>query len=171
MENTTPKKTNGDSIPNNETKTHQTIQNSPKIKIILNKILEENSERSSQFENLPKIVLSKVMIYLRLSDMAKMWRVNKYFFKLITDSFVANVVWKHHAKMQLNFENEEELEKLIETDENSQNKSEYENKLNRYCFFLKHGFKLKWDTNKKGPHISLVNDYLIETGKKKNLKK
>ena len=75
-----------------EMQSFQKMDDRMKRKLIMKKLfddLENNKmERSenSQFENLPKLVLSNILSQLNLKDISTLFRLNKYFFKMLWTS-------------------------------------------------------------------------------------
>ena len=90
-------------IPKNEIPTN----NSTNLKVEMieeckkemwEKIFEEakNSKPNNQFESLPKVLLSKILGYLDIKNIAKLFLLNKFFLKFLSDktSPSTNRVWR-----------------------------------------------------------------------------
>ena len=96
---------------------------------------------SSSFEKLPKNILSIIFSYFDVSEITKMWRLNKYFFTLICNSTFSTTVWK--TICERNFESEN-LKDIVEQNIKSLEITEFEKNLNEYCILFKY-FQIEWD--------------------------
>ena len=125
-------------------------------------------EPKSEFEKLPKSILTTILCKLDLTSVAKVWRLNKYFLQLLSNSTTATIFWK--TVCQNASEDQIELIRIEEVVSNLP-KSHFERRLNHFCLYFKYGSKLKWNKQRKGPHINIDDDYTISTGKKKKIEK
>eukprot|EP01091_Cochliopodium_minus_P007336 TRINITY_DN17230_c0_g1_i1.p1 TRINITY_DN17230_c0_g1~~TRINITY_DN17230_c0_g1_i1.p1 ORF type:complete len:224 (-),score=46.08 TRINITY_DN17230_c0_g1_i1:29-700(-) len=120
----------------------------------------------SYFEKLPKNIICIILCLLNTKDLTLMWRLNKFFFRLISNSNHSKLIWKYFCSkydilQQGVIVNEEEIDEILKEDE----LTKYERKMDRYCKYFKYGMKMKWNKNKCGESIILSNNNLTcETG-------
>ena len=139
-----------------------TTENKPQIKEFefSNEFLKELEEvkPSNEFEKLPKNILSEIFCYLNLKDLNKIWKMNKFFLKLLCDSNCATIVWKHFCKVLIDFKeenNKNEVDEFLKGNKFST----IENKMNKYCLFLKHYLhSMKFDQKRTGKYIVISED-------------
>ena len=63
------------------------------------------SKASNQFENLPKYLLSKIIGYLEKENVIKMFLLNSFFLKIMSEnSNATNLIWKTFLPQDLNQE-------------------------------------------------------------------
>eukprot|EP01091_Cochliopodium_minus_P018900 TRINITY_DN7779_c0_g1_i1.p1 TRINITY_DN7779_c0_g1~~TRINITY_DN7779_c0_g1_i1.p1 ORF type:complete len:309 (-),score=50.53 TRINITY_DN7779_c0_g1_i1:28-933(-) len=127
----------------------------------IEKLFSDNPKPLSDLEKLPKNVLSNILYYLPPKDLAIVWRLNKYFLNILSESNSATLIWKNLCKIYLDkIEIDLEMEDFIQ----SLKKTEFEKKLNKYCLYFKHGGRLIWNVDKKGNNIQLKDDLTLQTG-------
>eukprot|EP01091_Cochliopodium_minus_P014016 TRINITY_DN466_c0_g2_i1.p1 TRINITY_DN466_c0_g2~~TRINITY_DN466_c0_g2_i1.p1 ORF type:complete len:313 (+),score=56.80 TRINITY_DN466_c0_g2_i1:329-1267(+) len=133
-------------------------------KLSVNRLFEklENVTPSSDFENLPKFILAKILCYLKPADISKIHIMNKYLLKLLVDNKnTSNIIWKSFLE-----EGNENIGE-IEIDEYLVNiqRNPYECRINKYSLYFKYGTLLKWDKKKMGDSILLSEgDLVLSTG-------
>ena len=120
-------------------------ETSKDLEVILKQLKQIKPQ--SDFEKLPKNILAEIMSFLEPKEISNMWRLNKFFFSLITDSTCSIILWRKiccrfyddQTSQELHLENniDQFLVNIILTP--------FEEKLNRYCLFFKHFFKVHWD--------------------------
>ena len=119
---------------------------------VLKRIIKGKVEASCDFERLPKIVLASILCFLDFNDICSVWRLNKFFFKLLCDSNVATVVWKT-LYLLVSLETEKEAEKKAK-----KAKGVYKDThLNQYTLLCKHS-SFTWDPNQTGRYLKLSDD-------------
>jgi len=118
----------------------------------------ESVKAEATFEKLPKNVLAEIFCKLKSKDLAAIWRLNKYFFKLLFDSPCSTILWKNQSISYFELEPEKLEEELSNLDRKQF--SAWEQHLNKYCLFFKYYRILTWDPLKKGSFIRLDDDDL-----------
>ena len=94
----------------------------------------ENSKASNQFESLPKVLLSKIFCYLDAKNITKVFVLNKFFLKIMTESSLStNNTWKSFLERDGEVINQIELSSFLKEIK----KSEYEKKMNSYHLYFK----------------------------------
>ena len=94
----------------------------------------ENSKASNQFESLPKVLLSKIFCYLDAKNITKVFVLNKFFLKIMTESSLStNNTWKSFLERDGEVIDQIEIEnylKVLKT-------TDYEKKMNSYHLYFK----------------------------------
>jgi hypothetical protein len=102
----------------------------PKVEKFFEEI--ENAKPESDFEKIPKVLLLKILNYLDLKNISKLFRLNKYFFKSLSNKQSSiNQLWKSFTYDQ-NIE-ENEIDKILK----GISFTPFEKKINKFYLFLK----------------------------------
>ena len=93
---------------------------------------------------LNKTSLKEIVGWLDLRDLAKIWRLNKFFLCLISNSNSANLIWKRVCEENgLGLESTSSIQEFVDKLELNQ----FEKNLNLHCLFLKYSQQTEWDEN------------------------
>ena len=96
---------------------------------------------SNAFENLPKMMLNKIFLYLSIGDLSKICLLNKFFFNLLMNKkqLSSKIIWKaNYERIYDRSTSEEELVYNL-----GQLENEYELNLNLYCLAIKYYLKFE----------------------------
>ena len=100
--------------------------------ITIEKLFGGNSIPSSPFEKLPKMLFQKIFSHLNLNTLSKLFSLNKFFLKLLCDSTPStNQIWRNYLDQTME---EAELDELLKEIK----RTKFEEKLNKYCLFIKY---------------------------------
>ena len=120
----------------------------------LGEILNKEYHAESQFEKLPKALICMIINCLNASNVAKMIRLNKLFFKLILKSKYSSIIWKNLARKE-GKQIEEFAESELDEYFKQRGVSKFERMIDKYCILYKIGFSLRWDSKLIGPSFYL----------------
>jgi hypothetical protein len=91
-----------------------------------------NSQANNQFERIPKVLLSKIFAYLDLKNLSKLFLLNKFFLKILSESSTSiNKLWKDY------FDGDQIDEIQIESFLKEIEITEFDKRMNKNYLYLK----------------------------------